>query len=105
MNLKNLYLLIIKNTKVHSETKIIETFAKTKLKYLVPIKLKFSFVSSDEDKIFGIAKIIIEKRSIVNIEQEISYVLTGKDFIVRNFSPSSPKLLSMQSSTINNKRF
>ena len=33
--------------KVRSQPKTIETFAKTKMKYLVPIKMKLSLVASE----------------------------------------------------------
>ena len=44
--------------KVSSEPKMIQTFAKTKMKYLVPIKMKLSLVASEERNIFGVARII-----------------------------------------------
>ena len=90
------------NNKARSEGKMIESFARTKMKYLVPIKMKVLLVSTEDGDIFGIAKIIIENPTINEIEQQIAYVLTDKDFFIHNFTPNSPKLLCLQSSTMNN---
>ena len=43
--------------KVRSEPKTIQTFAKTKMKYLVPIRMKLSLVASEEGNIFGVANV------------------------------------------------
>ena len=99
---KNTMLIKNKNIRVRSDSKILETVVKTKMKYLVPVKLKVCLVSSEEDTIYGICKIIYENKTTTDIEQEISYVLTDRDFIVRNFSPSAPKLLNLHYSSINN---
>ena len=100
---KKSLLLKSKDSKNRTESKIVESFGKTKMKYLVPVKLKLTLVSSEEDIIYGIAKIIIDNNQPTNdIEQEVSYVLTDQDFIIRNFSPTAPKLLCLYSSDINN---
>ena len=98
--------MLVKNKnmslKVRSEPKIIETYAKTKMKYLVPIKMKIALVASEEGNIFGISKVIIENHSIINKEEEIVYILTDNELIVQNFTPNAPKLLCLFSSAINN---
>ncbi len=98
--------MLVKNknlsARIRSEPKIIQSFAKNKMKYLVPVKVKIAFVSSEDGNIFGISKFIIENHSPISIEEEVAYILTDKDLIVQNFSANSPKLLSLNSSAINN---
>ena len=98
--------MLVKNknlsARIRSEPKIIQSFAKNKMKYLVPVKVKIAFVSSEDGNIFGISKFIIENHSPITMEEEIAYILTDKDLIVQNFSANSPKLLSLNSSAINN---
>ena len=90
------------SARIRSEPKIIQSFAKNKMKYLVPIKVKIAFVSTEEGNIFGIGKFIIDNHILNTMEEEVAYILTDKDLIVQNFSPNSPKLLSLNSSAINN---
>ena len=98
--------MLVKNknlsARIRSEPKIIQSFAKNKMKYLVPIKVKIAFVSSEDGNIFGISKFIIDNHSPIMMEGEIAYILTDKDLIVQNFSSNSPKLLSLNSTAINN---
>ena len=91
--------IILKNnttSKIRSEFKLIETFGRTKMKYLVPIKMKIVLVSNEDGKIYGVSKIITENYSVNDIEQEVAYVLTDKDFIINSFTPNSTKLLNLQ---------
>jgi len=98
--------MLVKNKnmslKVRSEAKIIETYAKTKMKYLVPIKMKIALVASEEGNIFGVSKIIIENHSLTNNEEENVYILVDNELNVQNFTPNAPKLLCLHSSAINN---
>ena len=98
--------MLVKNknlsARIRSEPKIVQSFAKNKMKYLVPVKVKIAFVSSEDGNIFGISKFIIDNHSPITMEEEIAYILTDKDLIVQNFSSNSPKLLSLNSTAINN---
>ena len=98
--------MLVKNKnmslKVRSEPKVIETFAKTKMKYLVPIKMKIALVASEEGNIFGVSKIIIDNHSVTNKEEEIVYILVDNELNVQNFTPNAAKLLCLHSSAINN---
>ena len=98
--------MLVKNrnlsARIRSKPKIIESFAKNKMKYLVPIKMKIAFVSTEDGNIFGISKFIIENHSPVTAEEEVAYILCDNDLVVQNFTPNSPKLLSFNSSAINN---
>ena len=98
--------MLVKNKtmslKVRSDPKIVDTFAKTKMKYLVPIKMKLALVASEEGNIFGVSKIIVENHTIMNNEEEIAYILTDNDFIVQNYTPNAQKLLCLHSSAMNN---
>ena len=91
--------IILKNnttSKIRSDFKLIETFGRTKMKYLVPIKMKIVLVSNEDGKLYGVSKIITENYSINDIEQEVAYVLTDKDFVISSFTPNSTKLLNLQ---------
>ena len=88
--------------KVRSEPKILDTFAKTKMKYLVPIKLKLALVASEEGNIYAIAKVIVDNHSVTTNKEDDVYVLADKELIVQNFTPNAPKLLYLHSSAINN---
>ena len=98
--------MLVKNKsmslKARSEPKLVETFAKTKMKYLVPIKMKLALVASEEGNIFGVSKIIIDNHSLTNNEEQAVYILTDNELIVQNFTPNAPKLLCLFSSAINN---
>ena len=98
--------MLVKNrnlsARIRSKPKIIQSFAKNKMKYLVPVKMKIAFVSTEDGNIFGIAKFIVENHSPTTTEEEIAYILTDNDLIVQNFTPNSLKLLSFNSSAINN---
>ena len=98
--------MLVKNKnislKARSEPKIVETYAKTKMKYLVPIKMKLALVASEEGNIFGVSKIIVENHTLISNEEEIVYILTDNELIVQNFTPNAPKLLCLFSSAINN---
>ena len=87
---------------VRSESKVIETFAKTKMKYLVPIRMKLSLVASEEGNIFGVARLLIQNNNIMNNEDKVVYILTDNELIVQNFTANAPKLLGFDSSSINN---
>ena len=88
--------------KVRSEPKTIQTFAKTKMKYLVPIRMKLSLVASEEGNIFGVSRIITQTWTLRNNEEQIVYILTDNELIVQNFTPNAAKLLCLDSSSINN---
>ena len=98
--------MLVKNrnlsARIRSKPKIIQSFAKNKMKYLVPIKMKIAFVSTEDGNIFGIAKFIVENHSPIITEEEIAYILCDNDLVVQNFTPNSLKLLSFNSSAINN---
>ena len=88
--------------KVRSEPRIIQTFAKTKMKYLVPIRMKLSLVASEEGNIFGVARFLTQNFSLLNNEEQIVHILTDNELIVQNFTPNAAKLLCLDSSSINN---
>ena len=98
--------MLVKNrnlsARIRSKPKIVQSFAKNKMKYLVPIKMKIAFVSTEDGNIFGIAKFIVENHSPSTTEEEIAYILCDNDLVVQNFTPNSLKLLSFNSSAINN---
>ena len=94
--------LIIKNVKIHSDSWIDDSFGRNKMKYLVPFKVRWTLVSSEEEVIYCIGKIIPDNKTIMELEQEIAYVLTDKDLIIQSFTSNAPKLLYLHSSAINN---
>ena len=98
--------MLVKNKsmslKVRSDPKTIQTFAKTKMKYLVPIKLKVALVASEEGNIFGVSRIIPQTHSLLSNEEQIVHILVDNELIVQNFTPNAPKLLCLDSSAINN---
>jgi len=94
--------LLIKNHKTNSEVWIEESFGKSKLKFLLKIKIKWILITFDDDKIFGIGNILSEtKKIILDKDQELSYVLTDKNLIIQNFSPNAVKLLNLNESHSN----
>ena len=95
---------ILKNTsatKIHSDFKIIETFGRNKMKYLVPIKMQNALVSTEEGVIYGVSKIITDSYAKINKNSEIAYVLTDKDYIINSFTANSTKLLNLHLSHTN----
>ena len=95
-------ILIKKNAKIRSEIWVEESYAKTKMKYLIPIKTRWTLIVSEDDLIYGIGKIIQDNKEAMELDQEAVYILTDKDLIIRNFSSNAPKLLLLHSSAINN---
>ena len=94
--------LLIKNVKFHSESWIDDSFGKNKMKYLLPIKTRWTLVSSEDEIIYAIGKIFIEDKIPTELEQEVIYILTDKNLIIQNFTSNAPKLLYLHSSAINN---
>ena len=94
--------LLIKNVKMRSDSWIEDSFGRNKMKYLVHFKVRWTLVSSEEEIIYGIGKIINESKSLVALEQEVVYVLTDKDLIIKSFTSNGPKILLLHSSAINN---
>ena len=94
--------LLIKNIKSRSESWTNDSFGRNKMKYLIPIKIRWTLVSSEEEVIYGIGKIISENKTISELEQEIIYILTDKNLIIQNFTSNAPKLLFLHSTAINN---
>jgi hypothetical protein len=93
--------LLIKDVKIRSESWIFDLFIKNKLKYLVPFKVRWTLISSDEEIIYGIGKVLSDSK-LMALEQETIYVLTDKDLIIQTFTSNAPKLLYLHSSAINN---
>ena len=98
--------MLVKNKtmslKVRSEPKVIQTFAKTKMKYLVPVKMKVALVASEEGNIFGISRIIAPTHSLISNEEQIVHILTDNELVIQNFTPNAAKLLCLDSTAINN---
>ena len=98
--------MLVKNKamslKVRSEPKVIQTFGKTKMKYLVPLKMKVALVASEEGNIFGISRIIAPTHSLISNEEQIVHILTDNELIIQNFTPNAAKLLCLDSTAINN---
>ena len=94
--------LLIKNVKMRSDSWIEDSFGRNKMKYLVHYKVRWTLVSSEEEIIYGIGKIITENKTLQALEQDIVYVLTDKELIIQSFTPNGPKLLLFHSSAMNN---
>ena len=94
--------LLIKNVKIRSDSWIIDSFIRNKMKYLVPFKVRWTLVSSEDEIIYGIGKVITDIKILMESEQETVYVLTDKDLIINSFTSNAPKLLYLHSSAINN---
>ena len=94
--------LLIKNEKMRSNSWNDNSFSRNKMKYLIPVKTRWTLISSDDEKIYAIGKIIIDNKTPTELEQEIIYVLTDKNLIIQNFTSNAPKLLYLYSSAINN---
>ena len=94
--------LLRKNVKSRSESWFDDySFGINKLKYLIPIKVRWTIVSSEDEGIYSIGKIIQENQTPLELEQDIIYILTDKDLIIKNFTTNAPKLLYLHSSAIN----
>ena len=93
--------LLTKNVKSRSESWLDDSFGINKMKYLIPIKFKWTIVSSEDEGIYGVGKIIQENKTPLELEQDVIYILTDKDLIIKNFTSNAPKLLYLHSSAIN----
>ena len=94
--------LLIKNVKIRSESWTDDSFGKNKMKYLVPIKIRWTLVSSEDEIVYGVGKILSDNRTSNELEQESIYILTDKKLIIQNFTSNAPKLLFLHSTAINN---
>jgi hypothetical protein len=71
-----------KNVKSRSESWFDDySFGINKFKYLIPIKVRWTIVSSEDEGIYSIRKIIQENQTPLELEQDIIYLLTDKDLI------------------------
>ena len=94
--------LLIKNIKSRSESWTNDPFGRTKMKYLIPVKIKWTLISSEDEIIYGIGKIITDNKTINELEEEVIYILTDKNLIIQNFTSNAPKLLFLHSTAISN---
>ena len=60
--------LLIKKTKTPSDSWNEYTFIKNKMKYIVPIKTRWNLVSSEDEIIYAIGKIIIDNKTPIELE-------------------------------------
>ena len=94
-------ILLIKNVKIRSDSWIDSSFSKNKMKYLVPYKMRWNLVLSEDEIIYGVGNIISDGVNMNQIEHEIIYVLTDKNLIIQGFTSNAPKFLCLYSSNIN----
>ena len=94
--------LLIKDSKIRSDSWIFDLFVKNKMKYLVPFKVRWTLISSQEEIIYGIGKVLSDSKISMVLEQDIVYILTDKDLIIQTFTSNAPKYLCLHSSAINN---
>ena len=95
-------ILLIKKSKKRSSSWDENSFIKNKMKYLVPIKIRWTLVSSEEEIIYAIGKIIIDNKTPIELEQEVIYILTDRNLIIQSFTSNAPKMLYLHSTAINN---
>ena len=80
MSIKKTLESLRKNVKSSSESWFDDySFGINKLKYLIPIKVRWTIVSSEDEGIYSIRKIIQENQTPLELEQDIIYLLTDKD--------------------------
>ena len=94
-------ILLLKNVKIRSDSWIDSSFTKNKMKYLVPFKIRWNLVVSEDEIIYGVGNIISDGINMNQIEREIIYVLTDKNLIIQGFTSNAPKFLCLYSSNIN----
>ena len=95
--------LIHKDPSVHTSFHEVFSFGRNKSKYLVPVKLKTSIVSTEEGDNFFIAKFLNDvDMNWENIENQVCYILTDNELMIQNFTSNSIKMLGLNSSSINN---
>ena len=61
--------LLIKNEKIRSNSWNDNSFSRNKMKYLVPVKIRWTLVSSEDEKIYAIGKIITDNKTPTELEQ------------------------------------
>ena len=88
--------LLNKNTLINSDIWTGNCFGINKLKFIIPFKVKWTIVSSEDEKLYGIGNIILENNKIFdNKEHEIIYILTDLNLKIQNYSSNAPELLNI----------
>ena len=80
-----------------------DCFGINKIKFLIPFKAKWTIISSEDEKLYGVGNIFLENNKIIdNKELEIIYILTDLNLIVQNYSSNAPELLNININIENN---
>lgn len=87
----------------HTSFKEINTFARNKSKYLIPIRIKTGLVSTEDGETYFISNFLTDvAQNWEEIENQVSYILTDNELMIQNFTSNAVKMLNLNSSSINN---
>lgn len=99
---KNKYNNITSYNDYKPKFKDINSFVKTKARYLIYMPFQVTLIVTESHGISFIAKMNCEQLSTINNQSSTCYLLTNNTFIIQNFTVNSVNLLGMNSYALNN---
>lgn len=92
------------NTYSHYQPKFkgVDSFAKTKARYLVQIPLQVTLIVTESQGISFIAKMNSEQLRNSSDQSSSCYLLTNNNFIIQHFTVNAVSMLGMTSNALNN---
>ena len=79
-------------------------FGINKIKFLIPFKAKWTIISTEDEKLYGVGNIYLENKKLIdNREHEIIYILTDLNLKIQNYSSNAPELLNINANVEINK--
>ena len=98
--------LLNTNKIINSEIWKGDCFGINKIKFLIPFKAKWTIVTSEDEKLYGVGSIYLENKKIIDSkEHEIIYILTDLNLIIQNYSSNAPELLNLNINIGNNSLY
>ena len=91
------------NRIINSEIWRGDCFGINKIKFLIQFKAKWTIISSEDEKLFGVGSIYLDNKKLIdNREHEIIYILTDLNLIIQNYSSNAPEILNLNINIGNN---
>ena len=91
------------NKIINSEIWTGDCYGINKIKFLIQFKAKWTIISIEDEKLYGVGNIYLENKKIIDSrELEIIYILTDLNLKIQNYSSNAPDLLNINAHVENN---
>ena len=88
--------LVNNNKKINADFWTGDCFGINKIKFLIPFKAKWTLITTEDEKIYGIGNFIFENKTLLNDKElETIYILTNNNLKIKNYSANAPEMLNL----------